>query len=138
MYKSKDGKIYATLTEIKSKTGDIFTLVDDYGEVILTSYGKTRYKIIKIPIENVEDISNAKFSKGQKSSDLDLQQQDEPAQIVPQVKALSISKKESTPSTDILDSSDKENNGNIDDFVVWDRLNQIEVNYRNKIIKPIV
>ena len=50
MHKQKDGKIIASLTEVKNKTGDIFALVDEFGEVTLTSYNKPKYKITKVDI----------------------------------------------------------------------------------------
>lgn len=53
MHKAKDGRVTASLTEVKNKTGDIFDLVDEYGEVILTSYNKARYKITKIDISEI-------------------------------------------------------------------------------------
>ncbi|CAG0942259.1 hypothetical protein BROC_01802 [Candidatus Brocadiaceae bacterium] len=57
MYKNKDGKVIASLTEVKNKTGDIFAIVDEFGEISLTSYNKVRYKIIKVDIENIVDIN---------------------------------------------------------------------------------
>jgi hypothetical protein len=57
MYKNKDGKVIASLTEVKNKTGDIFAIVDEFGEIALTSYNKVRYKIIKVDIENSVEIA---------------------------------------------------------------------------------
>jgi len=53
MKKDKTGKIIASLTEVKNKTGDIFALVDQFGVVYLTSYNKIRYRIEKIGVENL-------------------------------------------------------------------------------------
>lgn len=55
MRKRKDGKVIASLTEVKNKTGDIFALVDQYGEVTLTSYNKEKYKIVKIDLSDMLD-----------------------------------------------------------------------------------
>ncbi len=55
MRKTKDGQVIASLTEVKNKTGDIFALADEYGEVILTSYNKPRYKIVKMDLEDIFD-----------------------------------------------------------------------------------
>jgi len=64
MKKNKDGKIIASLTEVKNKTGDIFALADEYGEVTLTSYNKPRYKIIKLNISALlEDVNAAPKAK---------------------------------------------------------------------------
>lgn len=43
-----NGKAYATLTEVKNKIGDVFTLADEYGEIVITSYNKPKYKIIRL------------------------------------------------------------------------------------------
>jgi hypothetical protein len=56
MHKDKEGKIIATLTEVKNKTGDIFSLVDEFGEVMLTSYNKPKYRITKIDISEILDL----------------------------------------------------------------------------------
>jgi hypothetical protein len=48
MMKLKDGKASATLTELKNKIGDVFAMVDKMGEVTITSYNKTAYKIVKV------------------------------------------------------------------------------------------
>jgi hypothetical protein len=53
MHKDKSGKVMASLTEVKNKTGDIFALVDEFGEVFITSYNKTRYVIKKMDITNI-------------------------------------------------------------------------------------
>lgn len=56
MHKTKDGKVIASLTEVKNKTGDIFALVDEYGEVTLTSYNKPRYRINKIEFGSILEV----------------------------------------------------------------------------------
>lgn len=56
MHKTKDGKVIASLTEVKNKTGDIFALVDEYGEVTLTSYNKPRYRITKIEFGSILEV----------------------------------------------------------------------------------
>ena len=55
MKKKKDGTVVASLTEVKNKTGDIFALADEFGEVLLTSYNKPRYKIVKLDISTMLD-----------------------------------------------------------------------------------
>lgn len=56
MQKKKDGTIIASLTEVKNKTGDIFSLVDEFGEVVLTSYNKPKYKIVKMSVGSMLDV----------------------------------------------------------------------------------
>lgn len=55
MHKTKDGKVMASLTEVKNQTGNIFTAADKYGEVYITSYNKIRYRIVR---EESEDELN--------------------------------------------------------------------------------
>lgn len=38
----------ATMTEVKNKIGTVFDKVDKYGQVVITSYSRTRYVISKI------------------------------------------------------------------------------------------
>lgn len=57
MHKTKDGKVMASLTEVKNQTGNIFTAADRYGEVYITSYNKVRYRIIKEESEDELDIA---------------------------------------------------------------------------------
>lgn len=45
--KVKDNKATATLTDVKNKIGDVFSLVDKHGEVTITSYNKPAYVIAK-------------------------------------------------------------------------------------------
>jgi hypothetical protein len=71
MRKRKDGKIEASLTEVKNKTGDIFTLVDEFGEVILTSYNKAKYRILKIDINEILQLDDEKKTKKDKKSVMD-------------------------------------------------------------------
>lgn len=49
----KQGGVFASLTEVKNKTGDIFAVVDQYGEISITSYNKIRYKITKVDIDTM-------------------------------------------------------------------------------------
>lgn len=68
MHKTKEGKVTASLTEVKNKTGDIFALVDQYGEVTLTSYNKPRYKIMKIDLDEIIEIESfEQFQQPKKS-----------------------------------------------------------------------
>lgn len=60
MHKDKKGRVLASLTEVKNKTGDIFALVDEFGEVYITSYNKTRYRISKMDITSILEEKEAK------------------------------------------------------------------------------
>ncbi|RMD76941.1 hypothetical protein D6810_02510 [Candidatus Dojkabacteria bacterium] len=72
MKKDKSGRIIASLTEVKNRTGDVFALVDQFGTVFLTSYKKIRYKIEKVNFEfddiKPETVNNAKQYNYQTSS----------------------------------------------------------------------
>lgn len=66
----KDRKVFATLTDVKNSTGDVFALADEFGEVLITSYNKPRYKISKIGIAEVVDLTPAKkAAKKQKKTE---------------------------------------------------------------------
>ncbi len=49
--KVKNNKATATLTDVKNRIGDVFSLVDDFGEVTITSYNKSAYIISKFSPE---------------------------------------------------------------------------------------
>jgi hypothetical protein len=49
-----NGQVHATLTELKNMIGDVLSAVDEYGEVLLTSYNKPKYRIEKIKPQVVE------------------------------------------------------------------------------------
>lgn len=63
MHKDKKGRVLASLTEVKNKTGDIFALVDEFGEVYITSYNKTRYRISKMDITSILEEKEVKVKQ---------------------------------------------------------------------------
>lgn len=67
MHKDKNGNVTASLTDVKNKTGDIFALVDQFGEVLITSYNKPRYRISKIDVSTIlseeKDVKKKTVSK---------------------------------------------------------------------------
>ncbi len=69
MKKDSKGRVIASLTEVKNKTGDIFALVDQCGSVYLTSYNKIRYKIEKVSIESLLLDQHDKNKNEEDSSD---------------------------------------------------------------------
>lgn len=44
---AKNKTVSATLTDVKNKTGDVFSLADKHGSVVITSYNKPKYIISK-------------------------------------------------------------------------------------------
>lgn len=87
MKKKKDGTVIASLTEVKNKTGDIFALADEYGEVILTSYNKPRYKIVKLDISNILEYTEEEQKPKNKSEERSVEET-----IVTEVKPAMIDK----------------------------------------------
>lgn len=63
----KNGKVYATLTDVKNLIGDVFAAVDEYGEVAITSYNKTKYLIVKAPSADINEIVEEIAPKQKKS-----------------------------------------------------------------------
>jgi hypothetical protein len=131
MHKSKDGKIIASLTEVKNKTGDIFSLVDEFGEVTLTSYNKPKYKISKIDV----------FSSLEVRGDNDKKEEKEPAKApvetkAPEKKEVEVSPKvEKAESTSSLISVDvlKKLKG----LITWDRHSRLEKAFISNVVKPL-
>lgn len=117
MYKDKSGKVVASLTEVKNKTGDIFALVDEFGEIYLSSYNKIRYVIKKTGISDF----------------IDLQEKEVKQPASKAVKAKSSSKSEPEPVAESKSSMGPEI-----DFVVWDRNNKTEANHVAEITKPLI
>lgn len=64
--KVKNDKATATLTDVKNRIGDVFSLVDDFGEVTITSYNKPAYIISKF--EPVEEKKKGKTETKPKAS----------------------------------------------------------------------
>ena len=120
MQKKKDGTVIASLTEVKNKTGDIFALADEFGEVILTSYNKPRYKIIKLDISNVLDLT-------EKISEKPAQRQEKPRQKV----ELPVEQVHTTPEVPTLINR-------FIDVTPWNRNNDKEVSLVSKATKGLL
>ncbi len=127
MKKNKEGKVIASLTEVKNKTGDIFALADEFGEVLLTSYNKPRYKIVKIDISEV----------------LDLGEDDSPVEPV-KVKAKPEKPikaenrvEEALEPKENIESESAMNDEKID-FTPWDRNNSNETSFVKNATKALI
>ncbi|MCA9381494.1 hypothetical protein KC678_04470 [Candidatus Dojkabacteria bacterium] len=147
MHKRKDGKIIASLTEVKNKTGDIFALVDEFGEVTLTSYNKPKYRIIKVDIMETLKIDEEKEqseseSKEEKKSVMKKvadaikpTKAEEPAKVEPEVTEV----KEEAPepvekSEPVAETSSTESEV---DLQVWDRNSKGEKTFTKDALKPL-
>lgn len=143
MHKDKNGKIFASLTEVKNKTGDIFALVDQYGEVTLTSYNKERYVIHKINVNDTIDLES-KPEKVEKPKKVSTPQ---PAK---KVEAVVVEKTEVVNQTPIVEQVEEvakvetvvpeENtmdNVESTDIEMWNRNSDVESEYIAKIVKPL-
>lgn len=126
MYKTKDGKVCASLTEVKNRTGDIFDMVDEFGEVILTSYNKERYKITKIDLASTLEIKSE--SKNENKIQVAITPKQETTTLVE-------SSKEEMRSEDTRQT----NNESIisDDFKLWDRENHLEKEFAENAKKAL-
>jgi hypothetical protein len=132
MRKDKNGKVTASLTEVKNKTGDIFDLVDEFGEVVLTSYNKPRYKITKIGIAEILESDEPKV--------LETRETEEEKPITQKVKEIF--------TREVVKEEIKEEKpaGLISDEVLeltktvkwWDIKNSNEESYTKSIRKPLV
>ncbi len=165
MHKRKDGKIIASLTEVKNKTGDIFSLVDEFGEVTLTSYNKPKYRITKVDILETLKIDEEQEKEEKKkeppkknviqkvAETLTTKEKKEP-EIKPtevkeveanEVKVETPKEEKSSPVPKVEPEVKKEvkeeekNSGgeDISDFKVWDRNNNVEMSFIKKILLPL-
>ena len=132
MRKKKDGTIIASLTEVKNKTGDIFSLVDEYGEIVLTSYNKPKYKISKISVGSMLEVEQPakrkqvqKVAKNTKTNVKPVQQ--------PKVKPIAVPAKKveekTLVSAELIDKLAK--------MKVWDRDAKLENKYIKAILTPL-
>jgi hypothetical protein len=113
MHKDKSGKVYASLTEVKNKTGDIFALVDEFGEVFITSYNKTRYKISKVDISSLLTQKNS----------------------IPKENKTVVKKEKPTTKED---KEPEQQETTPIDIEAYDRDNQIEKDFVRNALKPLV
>ena len=149
MYKNKDGKVIASLTEVKNKTGDIFAIVDEFGEIALTSYNKVRYKIIKVDIENSVEINAdgpevrvATTEKKRLTTPKFEQREETPEKIVEEIKPT----KEVMVEEPVIEKmpeaklEPKENKlfEKVIDINVWDRDGRTERQFSLNSIRPLI
>lgn len=155
MYKNKDGKVIASLTEVKNKTGDIFAIVDEFGEISLTSYNKIRYKIVKVEIENIVDINEdgpeARIATSEKkrNSTPKLEVKDEPApkaelevieDTIEEIKEAELETKpaiEEVPIQEEIVEDNKLFNRTIA-IETWDREGKTERQFSLNAIRPLI
>jgi hypothetical protein len=129
MYKDKSGKVVASLTEVKNKTGDIFALVDEFGEIYLSSYNKIRYVIKKTGISDFIELQERETKSVP----------DRPVKVKKEaVKATrEVSREEEPAKHTKAEVKEDEIEVNID-FVAWDRENKHETSHISSITKPLV
>ncbi|GAB4283762.1 MAG: hypothetical protein Kow0081_0480 [Candidatus Dojkabacteria bacterium] len=128
MHKRKDGKVVASLTEVKNKTGDIFSLVDEFGEVWLTSYNKFKYKIVKIDISSTIQLDEVDSKPEEKKKSV-LQRVRE-SLIKPESTEIIVEEEEDRmlPQS-ILDE--------LKNLKIWDRNSKDEIKFTVSIKKPL-
>jgi hypothetical protein len=133
MYKDKNGKVVASLTEVKNKTGDIFALVDEFGEIYLSSYNKIRYVIKKTGISDFIDLQEKETKE---VPDRPVKVKKEVVKAVHKEVVREVAREEAP-----VKQSKKESNDEIEvniDFVEWNRENKHEVSHVKDITKPLV
>ncbi|MCA9386498.1 hypothetical protein KC669_00520 [Candidatus Dojkabacteria bacterium] len=136
MHKRKDGKIIASLTEVKNKTGDIFALVDEFGEVTLTSYNKPKYRITKVDIMETLKIDEKDDEKPEEEKKSVIkkvaetfkpakeEKVEEPEVVSPEPMEQPESTEETKTESDI-------------DLKVWDRNSKDEKDFTKNLLRPI-
>ncbi len=126
MYKDKNGKVVASLTEVKNKTGDIFALVDEFGEIYLSSYNKIRYVIKKTGISDFIDLQERETKEVP----------DRPVKVKKESKE--VEKPRKVEKAEVKEESKDDNIDVNIDFVAWNRENKHEVDHVKDITKPLV
>lgn len=151
MYKNKDGKVIASLTEVKNKTGDIFAIVDEFGEISLTSYNKIRYKIIKVDIENIVDIDDngpevkVATEDKKRTSTPKLETREEAIEMQKKEKEVEVTIEESKEEEAAAEPSKDEEQTNptalfnkIIEIQEWDREGKSERQFSLNAIRPLI
>jgi len=143
MHKSKDGKIYASLTEVKNKTGDIFAVVDEFGEISLTSYNKIRYKIVKVDINSVLSFDEEKEIKPKKirveSAIVEITKNDklnEENKLNIEIENEQIAEIQEKEPEDAIVTNNLFSS--IIDITSWDRNNKVEREFTKKSMNPLI
>lgn len=133
MKKRKDGKIVASLTEVKNKTGDIFALVDEFGEVLLTSYNKPKYRIIKVDITEVLNLNIEQEDDSEKNTI-----QEEKKSFVDKVKEVFTGGNGRTDEKDeVVDLLTQEARESLKNMNIWNANSKIESRFVKSITKPL-
>jgi len=132
MQKKKDGTVVASLTEVKNKTGDIFDLADEFGEVILTSYNKPRYKLIKLDIADVMDLDGKenKSAPRKVSAHISAESHSEAKVEVPKIESESEHLTTEAFGPQLIDRRIN--------LTPWDRKNSKEMSFVAKSIKSLL
>jgi len=126
MHKRKDGKVVASLTEVKNKTGDIFSLVDEFGEILLTSYNKPKYKISKVDISETLSLKEEEVEEKKSKNVI--------SRVTETVNSLTGGKTESKNSIELLS---QEVIKKFSKLKAWDRFNSQEKVFVSKATKPL-
>jgi hypothetical protein len=134
MHKRKDGKVVASLTEVKNKTGDIFSLVDEFGEVVLTSYNKPRYRITKITVSDILDI--------QEKPEAPEVKEEKPRSVIHRVRETVTNltkpvKKEEVPEEEWTGLLPKEVMAKLTSFKPWDSNSKEEQKFLKNALNPL-
>jgi hypothetical protein len=139
MHRRKDGKVIASLTEVKNKTGDIFSLVDEFGEVLLTSYNKPRYRITKIGVADILDLEEKKPSLSTESKP----EVEKPKSVFHKVKNtvsnLTKPVKKAEPEVEPIANKGEESSmiEKTMQFEKWDSNSKSENDYIKKVLNPL-
>ena len=138
----KDGKVYASLTEVKNKTGDIFAIVDEFGEIFLTSYNKIRYKISK---EDVHGVFNIEEKKEKPAKEKKVKPVAVKAQKIEKTKPAAVNSsvfespaKKEKPEVVAVEEVKGTMFSKVVNVIPWDRNNIFEKNFTEQSMKPLI
>ena len=144
MYKDKNGKVFASLTEVKNKTGDVFSLVDENGKVHVTSYNKVKYIIFKNDVKNFVDLKEDREDGDLKRDNVTSSNNEIGGLLTgssPLNGTLDLSRSKSPNIEEgnykLMSGSSSSVLNALSGLVVWDRNNGSEIDYIQHIIKPL-
>jgi len=135
-------QVTATMTEVKNKIGTVFDKVDKYGQVVITSYSRTRYVISKIEDDEKIQVPKAveavtEMNKPEANRTEELRQEPPVVEKTPEI-AENVVEIEPVPAVEEKKSEIQPEVGNLRgafldlESFLWDRKSPVELSWVKK------
>jgi len=128
----------ATMTEVKNKIGTVFDKVDKYGQVVITSYSRTRYVISKIEDDGTMPEKHVQTEPTVKEQRSELQHVAPVVETTPEIAENVVEIKEPVPAVEEKRSELQSEVGNLRgafldlESFLWDRKSPVELSWVKK------